>query len=210
MDKKIVKKVSDLYTKNLKDYGLASNAVGWNSETSQLLRFEKLSSIIDLSEKKITINDYGCGYGGHLDYLINQLGVSVSAYNGYDISSDMLKAAEKNLSWFQGDLNLFNSSKVETSANYTFVSGTFNVIFDMPEEDYKKHLMSKIKELYLASECGFSFNLLSSFVDWKAENLYYADPSYWFNYCKSQLSERVALLHDYPLYEWTILLKKDK
>jgi hypothetical protein len=39
-------------------------------------------------------------------------------------------------------------------------------------------------------------------------DLYYADPAQVFDYCKRRFSPNVALLHDYGLYEFTILVRK--
>ena len=45
--------------------------------------------------------------------------------------------------------------------------------------------------------------------EYMRDNLYYADPLFIFDYCKRNFSKQVALLHDYGLYEFTILVKKD-
>ena len=39
--------------------------------------------------------------------------------------------------------------------------------------------------------------------------LYYGDPLFYFDYSKRHFSRNVALLHDYDLYEFTLLIKKD-
>jgi hypothetical protein len=39
-------------------------------------------------------------------------------------------------------------------------------------------------------------------------DLYYADPLETFELCARQFSPRVALLHDYPLYEFTMIVRK--
>jgi len=39
-------------------------------------------------------------------------------------------------------------------------------------------------------------------------DLYYADPGFFFDYCKRNFSRNVALLHDYNLYDFTILVRK--
>ena len=60
-------------------------------------------------------------------------------------------------------------------------------------------------------------NLLKAFLlltkysekEYMRDNLYYADPLFIFDYCKRNFSKQVALLHDYGLYEFTILVKKD-
>ena len=39
-------------------------------------------------------------------------------------------------------------------------------------------------------------------------DLYYADPCRLFDLCKRRYAKNVALLHDYGLYEFTILVRK--
>lgn len=200
-------KIKDLYSGNLKTKGLTSAAVGWNTPESQNLRFEKLTSVIGERSEQVTINDYGCGYGAHLQYL-EKCGIRVSEYNGYDLSEPMLDAARKNLSSFQGSLALHNSSEISTLADYSFVSGTFNVRFKCDDTSWKAFIHSKLEELNRFSRNGFAFNLLTTYVDWQEPHLFYGDPCYWFDLCKRSYSPSVALLHDYPLYEWSIVVKK--
>ena len=128
--KKTLDKIEGLYKENLQKHGVSSSSVGWPKEADQELRFEKLTSLIQSSSDPLTINDYGCGYGAHLEFLVKKYRLNVAAYNGYDISVDMLKEAKNNLEWFDGKLNLIDDSNIHTKADFTFVSGTFNVRFD--------------------------------------------------------------------------------
>jgi len=59
-------------------------------------------------------------------------------------------------------------------------------------------------------EKGFSFNCLTSYSDddKMKDYLYYANPMELFDLCKRKYSRNVALLHDYDLYEFTILVRK--
>ncbi len=58
---------------------------------------------------------------------------------------------------------------------------------------------------------GFAFNALTSYSDpeYMRDDLFYADPSWLFDHCKRTYSSQVALLHDYGLYEFTILVRKN-
>jgi hypothetical protein len=38
--------------------------------------------------------------------------------------------------------------------------------------------------------------------------LYYGDPRFFFDRCKRDYTRNVALLHDYDLYEFTIIARK--
>ena len=200
-------KISNLYSDNLTEHGDQSKAVGWPTTDSQELRFEKLTQMIPDTNASFSVNDYGCGYGAHLEYLL-QKKYFVTGYNGYDLSKEMLSKSKKRLKGFNGDLKLINSSKISTPADFTFVSGTFNVRFEATYDEWKKFIEETLHMINGASIRGFSFNLLSKYVDWEEPHLFYGAPCYWFDFCKRNFSPKVSLLHDYPLYEWTILVHK--
>ncbi len=199
-------RIRDLYSDNLGRDGPVSTAVGWNTAESQRLRFEKLTDVVISDGQPFSVNDYGCGYGAHLEYLQSR-GMQVSTYHGYDISAEMLSTARERQKDFGGLLDLHQSTQLQTTADYTFVSGTFNVRFDATEEEWKQFVLAKLDEIHCRSRRGFSFNLLSSYVDWQEPHLFYGDPLFWFDHCKRHYSRKVALLHDYPLYEWTIVVR---
>jgi SAM-dependent methyltransferase len=202
-----LKKVRDMYAENIERSGPVSTAVGWNTPESQILRFRKLTEVIEPEGQPVSINDYGCGYGAHLDYLLEN-DYQISSYHGYDLSSEMLTSARTRHASFSGALDLREDTIITTEADYTFVSGTFYVRFDASEEEWEAYILQKLKEIDCYSIRGFSFNCLSTYVDWKQPHLYYGDPLFWFDYCKKNFSRKVSLLHDYPLYEWTILVRK--
>ena len=63
-------------------------------------------------------------------------------------------------------------------------------------------------QIFEHSKIGLSFNLLSSFVDWRSDQLYYGDPGLFLNWCKKHFEAHVTLYHDYDLYEWTMIVRK--
>ena len=56
---------------------------------------------------------------------------------------------------------------------------------------------------------GVAFNLLTTYVDWRKEAVYYADPARFFDFCRREPFRYVTLAHDHPLYEWTMLVHKE-
>jgi SAM-dependent methyltransferase len=204
-----IDKVKDLYDNNLSQYGNSSKAVGWNTENCQNLRFEKLTSIISDRSTSHSINDFGCGYGAHLLYLLNEYKAQIASYNGYDVSEKMLAAAHEHINHVKTSIKLIKSSEVLTMADYSFASGTFNVKFESEDSEWQEHIKKCLRNLDKHSARGFSFNLLTSYVDWKEPHLYYGDPCFWFDFCKRTFSKKVSLIHDYDLWEWTILVLKD-
>lgn len=199
-------KVEALYTENIRKFGIDSRSVGWNSEESQALRFANLLKVVDQPDQPVSINEVGCGYGELLKFM-RAHGMHVDTFNGYDISQEMLDAAAKYLEGEAG-VNLINSAELSTKADYTITSGIFNVRFDVEMGSWEEYIESTLKAMFEQSNKGIAFNLLTKYVDWEADDLYYADPARYFDYCKRELSRFVTLIHDYPLYEWTIIVKK--
>lgn len=197
-----LEQVRALYTANLSEHGTDSRSVGWRDAPSQRLRFDKLFEVVG-DEPSISVNDWGCGYGAMFDYLDERLGGRLCSYRGYDISPEMLEAARSATPDPRAEYVL-GSEPVE--ADYSFVSGTFNVRFDAPEDEWREWVEERIRGLAHVSRRGFAFNLLSTYVDWKEDQLFYGDPRHFFDLCKRELSPFVTLLHDYPLYEWTMLV----
>lgn len=201
--------VAGLYSENLKHHGLASRSVGWKDQESHFLRFEKLVQVIDVQPgtQNVTVNDLGCGYGAMFKYLDELPSLELAGYYGYDISDEMLAAAKK----FIADprLQLVKSPKVIHEADFSFVSGTFNVRMEASDEAWTAYVKDTLMNLADKSRKGLAFNLLTTYVDWKQEDLYYADPFMFFDFCKRNISRYVSLLHDYPLFEWTMLVRKE-
>lgn len=207
MDSKLIK-VLDFYTKDFNKYGPFPKSVGWKDQASQVLRFEKLIQVVDKIEtdKGLSINDLGCGYGAMFPFLKEKM--SLRRYYGYDINKEMIDSAKQNIEDFRA--KFVNSSKILYMADYSFASGTFTVKLDVANkawEDYVKKSLTGIAE---KSSKGFAFNMLSTYVDWKSEKAYYADPFLFFDFCKRNISKYVSLLHDYPLFEWTMLVRKEE
>lgn len=160
-----------------------------------------------LDSDPFTAVDHGCGYGAMFDYFVERQ-LPLASYVGTDISTEMLAAARERV--VDPRAEFVEAALPPGEADYVFVSGTFNVRFDATPETWERYVRDTLRELAGRARKGLAFNLLTTYVDWHAENLFYADPHAFFDFCRTELSPRVALLHDYPLYEWTILVRLDQ
>lgn len=196
--------VGGLYTENIEKHGAGPAAVGWRDQETHELRFDKLAEVLRPDDRPFTVNDHGCGYGAFFDYLVRK-GFPVTAFCGTDISVDMLDAARARVPDPRAE---FVEARLPPGeADYTFVSGTFNVRLGASEADWERYVRETLLELAQRSRRGLAFNLLTSYVDWRDDNLFYADPRAFFDFCRTELSRFVTLLHDYPLYEWTMIVR---
>ncbi|MCB9767956.1 MAG: methyltransferase domain-containing protein [Candidatus Omnitrophica bacterium] len=204
---KIIRQVGDYYTQKVETHGPSAQGVDWNSTESQFLRFKQLLRVAE-GDSPFSINDFGCGYGGLVEYL-ETLDCPFE-YRGFDISQAMvgrareIHGAKANCRFVQDETQL-------EKADYTVASGIFNVKMETPVEEWKDYCLKTIDKLAGLSNKGFAFNVLTSYSDaeYMRPDLYYADPCFLFDHCKRQYSRWVSLLHDYGLYEFTILVRAD-
>jgi SAM-dependent methyltransferase len=199
--------ISNYYTTKLSHHGATPQGVDWNSEESQVVRFKQLCKIIEDHTLNYSINDLGCGYGALLYYLQkNHPGCS---YLGIDISLEMIKIAEQ-LSKAAQQARFITSSEPDQIADYGIASGIFNVRLKSNDAVWLDYIKSTLDLLNSTSRYGFAFNCLTSYSDddKRRDYLYYSNPCQLFDICKQHYSRHVALLHDYGLYEFTILVRK--
>lgn len=206
----LLSQVAGYYSGRLAEHGVTPRGVDWNGEESQLLRFEQLCKVIrnaDAAGTGFSVNDLGCGYGALLEYLTATR--SAVSYLGVDISEDMILAAR---SRYRRTTNarFIAASEPDQLADYGIASGIFNVRLDRNDTEWLDYLQTTLDVLDRTSQHGFAFNCLTSYsdVEKKRSYLYYADPCQLFDLCKRRYSRQVSLLHDYGLYEFTILVRK--
>ena len=201
----IIDDVATYYSEKLEKHGTTPQGVDWNGEESQALRFTQLIRIVDQSVD-VSINDIGCGYGALYDFLSPRF--PSFRYNGYDIAEDMVLAARNRHASERAEFHI--GAKPETSAQFGIASGIFNVKLDWSDAAWLEYVVETLDTIDQTSARGFSFNCLTSYSDpdKMRPNLYYANPSEIFDICKRKYSRNVAVLHDYGLYEFTVLVRK--
>ena len=184
-------------------------AVDWKSKDAQHNRFRELLRVVENPRERFSINDYGCGNGELIDFLISR--DCDFDYFGFDVSPLMLEQAREKFGKF-ANCRFSNSPQDLFVADYTIASGVFNLKFDCAEDDWRNYMREKIVEMWAKSKRGLAFNALTSYsdVEFRRRDLFYADPLEWFDFCKREVSPRVALLHDYPEFDFTIIARQAK
>ena len=199
--------VANYYTGCLQRHGRTPRGVDWSSQESQETRFAQLLKVCDPGGPDV-LGDYGCGYGALRDYLTARGRLDVQ-YRGYDISTAMVEAARRQ---HEGDAAAVFSTdeSVLAGCDHVVASGVFNVKLGVDRENWEAYIETSLDRLAGLGRKGFAFNLLTSYSDPERmrPDLHYADPCRLFDRCKRRYSRHVALLHDYGLYEFTILVRK--
>ena len=198
--------VKSYFDKRIQEYGASPRGSDWNSETSQNIRFDQLLKVVET--QRFSLLDYGCGYGALADYLeIKGLNAN---YYGYDILESAIDTARQAHTGKQRRLFFTDKSQLPV-CDYTVASGIFNFRGEQSFENWTEYVLGTLTEFDRLSLRGFSSNFLTQYsdADRMRPDLYYADPMLLFDYCKRNFSKNVALLHDYHLYDFTLIVRKD-
>lgn len=194
------------FGEKLETFGATPRGADWNSEASQEIRFEQLLKVCS-SDREFSINDYGCGWGA-LIHTLNKKGYRYQ-YVGFDILEPMVTQARK---LFKDHPNCtFTTQEADLPvADYTVASGIFNIRLQYSYEVWTDYSLQVLHKMDKMSSRGFSFNMLTKYsdADHMRADLYYADPCFIFDYCKTHFARNVALLHDYGLYDFTVIVRK--
>lgn len=201
--------ITQFYSSQLSAHGDSSKGVGWKNDEAQNVRFAQLVKVIG-NKSGFSINDLGCGTGKLYDYLLSE-GFSPVSYHGYDILDEMIDAAKRRLPENSKiELTRIDSAEDMHSGDYCLASGIFNVKYLARESEWLHYVLSTIEQMNQNSTRGFAFNLLTKYSDkeFMQSYLYYADPLFFFDFCKRNFSKNVTLLHDYEQYDFTIIVRK--
>src|SRR5574340_538287 len=196
------------FEQKIKEHGPVPEGVDFNGKAAQSVRFEQLTRIIDPS-RHFSLIDYGCGYGAMLEHL-RERGWDFT-YWGYDeldamISAARLKYGESPGAHFTTDLSAV------PQCDYLVAGSIFNIKFDVPNDAWRDHTLTILRRMNGLCTRGLSFDILTSYSDPDRmalrPDLYFADPLFYFDFCKRSFALDVALLPDYGLYDFTILVRK--
>jgi len=206
----IIEQLNQFYKEQLELYGSTAQGVNWKDEDAQILRFIQLLKILENESNPFSINDLGCGYGALAPFM-QKVGFENFTFRGYDLSPEMIeKAKETYQNIPQAGFYAIQKTQEMQEADYCVASGIFNKKLNLKEFEFLSYILETLEIMNEKSKKGFAFNMLTSYSDKdrQREDLYYANPSFVFDYCMRNFSRNVALLHDYRAYDFTILVKK--
>ena len=203
------KRLHEYFSEKLEAFGATAKGVDYNGEHAQQTRFTELVKIIDPS-KPFSVIDYGSGYGAMFEFLHSR--DWQFDYYGIDLIEKMVIAGREKYKDFPNAHFTTDEKKVPV-ADYVVAAGIFNIKLECPHDEWQNFVCETLPRMNALCSKGFSFTMLTKYSDDDRmavrPDLYFADPLFFFDFCKRNFSRNVALLHDYGLYDFTILVRKD-
>lgn len=203
------KKLNEYFSEKLDTFGATAKGVDYNGEQAQQIRFAELVKVINPANK-FSVIDYGSGYGAMFEF-INQRGWDFEYY-GVDLIEKMVIAGREKYKDFPNTHFTTNEKELPIT-DYLVAAGIFNIKMETPYDEWHNFVCETLPRMNALCSKGFSFNMLTKYSDAdrmaQRPDLFYADPLFFFDFCKRKFSRNAALLHDYGLYDFTILIRKD-
>lgn len=196
--------VAEHYERRLAEHGATARGMDWKDEASQALRFRMLCAVCDLSGR--SVHEVGAGAGHLLDHL-REHGIACD-YSGSDLSPAMVAAAKQR----HPDAGFAVLDPLDGAlprADVVVCSGVFHVKLDAEDEAWWEFVEAMLRRMWSACRVAIAFNLITDQVDFRVPELFYADPERTLAFCRRELSRHVALRHDYPLYEYTVGVRRE-
>ena len=187
-----IEALSEHYSGLVRRHGDAPESAQYADRETQERRMEVLCEIGVAKDSKVL--DFGCGTGQLLSFLQRSLGFE-GEYVGYDISPEAIELARSAHPNGRFEVRNILEQPSEETFDYVLVSGVFNNLIS----DNRAFFEAISRRLMQQAEVGYAFNMLSRFVDYFDDGLYYEDPLQAFRFCKEQLSPLVTLRHDYAV-----------
>ena len=189
-------KYTEPYQRAVREHGAGFKATLWQTPERQKLRWDVF---IDMCADNIfghhTVLDVGCGDGGLLTHLQEEIGNPY--YVGIDAIPEQIEKAKADHTCNHSNFILgdFMDNPKLLSSIYTdwgMVSGTLN--------NYRQSdAMQLMTEVWMSCERGIVFNFLCESYDWEGtmtEGIYPHDPIAWIRWARS-LCRRVEYRQDY-------------
>lgn len=211
---KISKRNKEYFSKTFKDYGPNVKGIGELNKSREIneirlkLRYKNMAKIIRNKNIKNSLLDIGCGYTGFYEYIVTKkLNIE---YTGIDICEDMINYANNKygslINLICGDILEY---KFDRKFDYIICNGVLTQKLEATISEMEEYVYNIISLMW--NMCnrggGIVFNIMTSQVDFMAENLYYKSPLEMLAFCM-QLTRNFQLDQSYNLYEYTVYLYK--
>jgi SAM-dependent methyltransferase len=193
-------RLAELHGERFRAMGYGPGAVGWGDRPSQQLRFEELCRQDDFSGASVC--DIGCGFGDLSEMLHARSGGV--RYTGVDLCPEFIGEARRR---FPGDAfevrDILGEPFPERSFDFVLCSGALSLKI----ADHEAHVRAMLAAMYAMSRRAVIANFLSDRVDFRLDKDFHLSPVRAMELGLA-LSRFVSVSHDYPLFEFTLVIRR--
>jgi SAM-dependent methyltransferase len=196
-----VERIVKRYSARLREHGDDIRTLASGTEERRRVRFDVLTDVG--VETGASIVDVGCGFGDYFGYL-RERGIVVD-YTGIDINPDLVAVARAkypSARFLVDDIQ----RNPPPPCDFFVSTSAFNLRLD--HEDNYQFAAEMLRIMYGQARRGVAVDFLTSYVDYPSPHGFHYEPERLLTIAK-RLTKRVAIRHDYPLFEFCVYLYPD-
>ena len=206
----IVRKYVSKYNQRFREHGVSYMSLGWTVPERAKKRHVVMRDVIRWKQHDdpITLLDFGCGFGHLMEYLDERV-----SYSGVDIMPQFIRYCEKHRQ--PGVFHLLDTEAdyqdgLNRIADFDYIvaNGLFTERLDISYSDMMKHFMMTIRELFKHTRHGLAFNVMSTHLDQKRDDLFHVSMDWMADFLVHDLSRNFIFRNDYGMYEYTAYVYK--
>lgn len=205
----IIKKQIEVYRASFFKHGKTPQGTSQNNTATQYERFNQLlKPLFEYKLSDFSICDVGSGICDLHSFL--NLKKIKHQYTGVEIVPEMVEASKE----LYPKIRVLNTDLINDALNerFDFVvsSGTFYIPGKVENHKWEQFIFAMIKRMFDLCEIGISFNALTTYSTFRAEDLFYLDPMKTLDFIQNNLSRFCVVSTSSPLYEVTYSVFKGK
>jgi SAM-dependent methyltransferase len=189
------------YSKRIAEYGPTASALNVGKPDYYARQHEVHCQL--MSTDVGSVIDIGCGIGSFYRFLRHR--ARRISYLGIDIVPEFVKAASDALPEAKFVCRDIFKEGLPEAADHIVMCQVFNSRFKLSNN--AEVIREALRIGFGGANISVSIDMLSKYVNYEEESLFYADPEQMFAYAKT-LTPYVALKHDYLPHHFTLALYK--
>lgn len=202
LDARDAETVIDRYRRRIEAHGPTLPALNSGSAEKQRIRHQVHATALQGDDPSVL--DIGCGLGSFYEHLIE--GGIRCAYTGYDIVPEFIEYCRARFPECQFDQRNIFAEGISGQFDTVVISQTLNNRYE--RSDNIQVMEAALTAAFQHARVSVSIDMLSSYVDFQAPDLFYYAPETIFRIART-LTRRVRLRHDYRPFEFCVQLFRE-
>lgn len=197
------REIASTFSRRFTKFGPQPEASLWFSERRQRARFSIIVDIIceRMQNRKVSICDIGCGYGGFLKFLQNEHNDIDFEYTGYDLADNLIEFCDRKMS--SKNARFMQGSRPVELMDFSIMSGTYNYAPQTTVTDWRSYFRSELESIFAKTKKCLILNLMIADVPRISKSgIFYEELNDFKVFCEERLGAVTTYDH--------VLLKNEK
>jgi SAM-dependent methyltransferase len=190
---------------DLHAYGDSFRGVGYTKSAHEAQdRYALMLEVVRERDTEVTLLDLGCGLAHMLDHIESRSDLPAIRYAGRDVSTAYVEAAKRRHP--EADLDVVDVLRSDANVgeyDYVVMNGLFNWRGDLSTRTMQRYWERMTKVAFAHARRGITFNVMSTIVDWRRDDLFHLPFDVLARSVAKNLSRHFVVRHDYEAYEYT-------